>query len=75
MIYNVIHRILLEENRATIHAQKSHKRKWVRYERTYSNSMRYTDWKFFNSGKWRIMYMDNVLRFITRYGVFTHAAT
>ena len=38
--YNKIHQILRDENLASEHPKKSRRRKWVRFERTYSNSMR-----------------------------------
>ena len=32
--------------------KKSQRRKWIRYERTYSNSMWHTDFKLLDDGRW-----------------------
>ncbi len=37
--HNTIHRILIDEDLASKYPKKSKQRKWVRYERRYSNSM------------------------------------
>ncbi len=47
--------------------------KWIRSERTYSNSMWHTDYKRLPDGRWLICCMDDASRFITGYGVFEHA--
>ncbi len=41
----VIHTILRESGDAVKHKRKQRRRKWVRYERKYSNSMWHTDYK------------------------------
>lgn len=52
---------------------RSKRRKWVRYERTYSNSMWHTDYKLLPDGRWLVSYMDDASRFITGFGVFEEA--
>ena len=50
--YNKIHQILRDENLASEHPKKSKRRKWICFERvTYSNSMRYTDYKLLDDGR------------------------
>ena len=52
---------------------RSRRRKWVRYERTYSNSMWHTDYKQLPDGRWLVSYLDDASRFITGFGVFDEA--
>ena len=52
---------------------RSRRRKWVRYERTHSNSMWHTDFKLMPDGRWLVSYMDDASRFITGFGVFDEA--
>ena len=70
-----IHKILREENLAQKQPKKSKKRKWVRYEREYSNSLWHTDYKMLDDGRWFLCYEDDASRFVTAYGVFTEATT
>lgn len=71
--HNVIHQILRENGRASVDTAKQGRRSWVRYERTYSNSMWHTDYKLLDDGRWFIAYQDDASRFLTGYGVFSHA--
>jgi len=72
--HNRIHRILKEEGLAKDEPHKQKRRKWVRYERRYSNSLWHADW--FEQQKEQIILMeDDASRFITGYGVFTNANT
>ncbi len=73
--HNTIHLILKDCKMAEKQKKKSRKRKWVRYERTYSNSMWHTDYKLLKDGRWLICYMDDASRFITGYGVFGEATS
>lgn len=73
--HNTIHKILRNKGLASEQPKKSRKRKWVRYERTYSNSMWYTDWKQLDDGRWLVCYQDDASRFITGYGVFANATS
>ena len=69
----VIHTILRESGDAVEHKRKQGRRKWVRYERKYSNSMWHTDYKQLDDGRWLIAYEDDASRFITGWGVFKAA--
>ncbi len=71
--HNIIHRVLRESDVAREQPKKSRRRKWVRYERTYSNSMWHTDYKLLDDGRWFLCYEDDASRFVTGYGVFEHA--
>ena len=73
--HNTIHDMLKDEGMANTESKKSGKRKWVRYERTYSNSMWHTDYKLLSDGRWFIGYEDDASRFVTGYGVFGGATT
>ncbi len=64
----------MDEDAAEARPGKGGKRKWVRYERTYSNSMWHTNYKLLDDGRWFIAYMDDASRFITGFGVFDAAA-
>ena len=73
--HNTIHKILREENLAAKQPKKSKRRKWIRYERTYSNSMWHTDYKQLDDGRWFVSYQDDASRCITGFGVFDEATT
>ena len=73
--HNTIHHILLENGLASEERKKKQRRKWVRYERTYSNSMRHTDYKQLDDGRWFLCYEDDASRFVTGWGVFKEATT
>ena len=53
---------------------KQKRRKWIRYKRTYSNSMWHTDYKQLDDGCWFIPYEDDASRFVTGWSVFDEAA-
>jgi len=72
--HNRIHKILLEEGLAKEECRKKNRRKWVRYERKYSNSLSHTDW-FEYKRKQCIIFIDDASRFITSYGEFDNANT
>ena len=73
--YNKIHQILRDEDLASEQPKKSKRRKWIRFERTYANSMWHTDYKQLDDGRWFLCYEDDASRFVTGYGVFEHATT
>ena len=73
--HGTIHKILLEEKLAIKEAKKSKRRKWIRYERTYSNSLWHTDYKLLDDGRWFIAYLDDASRFVTAYGMFNEATS
>ena len=73
--HSTIHKILKDEHLASRQPKKSQRRKWIRYERTYSNSMWHTDFKLLDDGRWFLCYEDDASRFVTGYGAFEHATT
>ena len=73
--HRTIHKILRDENLASKQPKKNRRRKWVRFERTYSNSMWHTDYKQLDDGRWFISYEDDASRFLTGFGVFDEATT
>ena len=70
--HNRIHRILKEEGLARDEPHKQRRRKWIRYERRYSNSLWHADW-FEEREDQIILLEDDASRFITGYGVFSNA--
>ena len=73
--HSTTHKILRDEHLASGQPKKSQRRKWIRYERTYSNSMWHTDFKLSGDGRWFPCHEDDASRFVTGYGAFEHAAT
>ena len=71
--HNTIHEILRRMGLASGQPKKSRRRKWIRYERTYSNSMWHTDYKRLDDGRWLLCHMDDASRFITGFGVFAES--
>ncbi len=55
--------------------KKQHRKKWIRYERTYSNSLWHTDWKYLDGKGWFIAYLDDASRFVVSYGLFDSATS
>jgi transposase InsO family protein len=72
--HNRIHRFLKEQGLSTEEPRKQRRRKWVRYERRYSNSLWHADW-FEKQQDQVILFQDDASRFITGYGVFHHATS
>jgi len=70
--HNRIHRILKEKGLAIDEPKKQRRRKWIRYERRYSNSLWHADW-FEQQQDQIILFEDDASRFITGYGVFRNA--
>jgi len=70
--HNRIHRFLKKEGLAQDEPRKQKRRKWVRYERRYSNSLWHADW-FEHQQDQIILFQDDASRFITGYGVFGNA--
>ena len=73
--HNTIHQILRSKGLAEVQPKKRKRRKWIRFERTYSNSTWHTDWKQLDDGRWFLCYQDDASRFIVHYGVFAEATT
>ena len=71
--HRTVHHILREAGTASREPKKSKRRKYVRYERTYSNSLWHTDYKMLQDGRWFISYEDDASRLITGFGVFKEA--
>ena len=70
-----IHKILKDEELAENQPKKAKQRKWVRYERRFSNSMWHTDYKQLHNGKWFVSFQDDASRFIVGFGVFDEATS
>ncbi len=73
--HNFIHKVLKDADYVDASPNKSKRRKWVRWERTYSNSLWHTDFKHLDDGRWLICYQDDASRFVTGFGVFAEATT
>jgi putative transposase len=67
--HNRIHRVLKEMGLAREEPKKQMKRKWVRYERKYSNSLWHTDWTLIEGKGWMTAYLDDASRLVVGYGV------
>jgi len=70
--HNRIHQILKQGGIAKDEPHKQRRRKWVRYERRFSNSLWHADW-FEEPHEQIILFEDDASRFITGYGVFSNA--
>lgn len=73
--HNRIHGVLKEMNLASDEPKKQRKKKWIRYERKYSNSLWHTDWKYLDGSGWLIAYLDDASRFVVSYGLFDSATS
>ena len=72
--HNKIHKVLEKHGLAKREPKKSHRRKWVRWERRHSNSLWHTDWSE-KHGRQIIVIEDDASRFIVGYGEFSNANT
>ena len=63
-----------DEELAESQPRKARRRKWVRYERRYSNSMWHTDYMQLPDGRWFVSFQDDASRFIVGFGVFDEPA-
>lgn len=70
--HNRIHQILKENGLVKNEPHKQRRRKWIRYERRYSNSLWHADW-FEQTNEQIILFEDDASRFITGFGVFSNA--
>ena len=73
--HRTVYRILKDEELVETQPAKAKQRKWVRYERRYSNSMWHTDYKQLPDGRWFVSYMDDASRFLVGFGVFDAATS
>ena len=72
--HNRIHRILKEEGLVREEPKKQRRRKWIRYERRFSNSLWHADW-FEKKQDQIILFQDDASRFIIGYGIFGNATS
>lgn len=70
--HNRIHRVLRAHGLAKPEPKKQKRRKWVRYERKYSNSLWHCDW-FEEKGEHLILFEDDASRLLTSFGAFSNA--
>jgi putative transposase len=68
--HNRIHRVMKSMGIARDEPRKRVRKKWIRYERKYSNSLWHTDWKLIDGYGWIIAYLDDASRFIVGYALF-----
>ena len=73
--HSTIRRVIADDGLSMRQPNKGRRRKGIRYECTYSNSMWHTDYKLLRDGRWFIAYEDDVSKFITGYGVFGEVTT
>ena len=73
--HNRIHRVMKSMGIARDEPRKQIRKKWIRYERKYSNSLWHTDWTLIEGKGWLIAYLDDASRFIVGYGVFPEATS
>ena len=73
--HNRIHAVLKGMGLARDEPRKQVRKKWIRYERKYSNSLWHTDWTLIEGKGWLIAYLDDASRFIVGYGLFPEATS
>jgi putative transposase len=73
--HNRIHRVLREMGLAMDEPKKHVRKKWIRYERKYSNSLWHADWTLIDGMGWLIAYLDDASRFVLSYGLFPEATS
>ena len=75
--YYETYRVLSDAGRIEKSGAKSRQRKWIRYERRYSNAMWHVDWHEMKNpclqGRRFVAYLDDASRCITGFGVFDNA--
>ena len=69
-----VYQVMKEEGLLWYRAKRYVRKKWIRYEREYSNELWHTDWHEMEhpsyKGKQLIVYEDDASRFILGYGLF-----
>ncbi len=73
--HNRIHEVLKSVGLARNEPRKQRQRKWVKYERKYSNSLWHVDWKLLDGYGWVIAYEDDASRKVVGYAVFNEATS
>ena len=70
----MVYRIMKENGMVTASAAKSRRRKWIRFERKYSNAMWHTDWHAMKNPRFQgyqlITYLDDASRCVVGTSVF-----
>src|SRR5438552_11048807 len=72
--HNRIHRVMRSMGMAKDEPRKQIRKKWIRYERKYSNSLWHTDWTLIEGTGWLIAYLDYASRFVLSFCMF-HVVT
>lgn len=77
--YSLVYKIMKEHKTVTPSAAKSRKRKWIRYERRYSNAMWHTDWHEMKDHRFQgyqlIIYLDDASRCVVGAAVCKEATS
>ena len=72
--HNRVHQVLRMSGLVTPSKKRWIRRKWVRYERDYPNSLWHTDWHEIKDqrwkGQWLIAFEDDASRFVVGHGVY-----
>ncbi len=75
----MVYKIMKENNMVTPSAAKSRRRKWIRFERRYSNAMWHTDWHAMKDHRFQdyqlITYLDDASRCVTGAAVCKEATS
>ena len=75
--YSTVQKIMIAKGLVSPSPAKRKRRKWIRYERKYSNAMWHVDWHIIKDSRWRnlylICYLDDASRCITGFGVYQNA--
>ena len=77
--YNTVYKVMKANGRVVTSEAKSRRRKWIRFERRYSNAMLHVDWHVMKDPRFRgynlITYLDDASRCIVGAGVFKEATS
>ena len=73
--HNRIHRVMKSMGLAKDEPRKQVRKKWIRYDRKYSNSLWHTDWTLIEGKGWLIAYLDDASRFVVGHGLFPEATS
>jgi len=77
--YGTVYRIMRDSGLVTQSPAKSGRRKWVRYERRYSNALWHTDWHVMKDPRFRglclVTFLDDSSRCVTGARLFTEATS
>jgi len=77
--YGRVYRIMRENGMVSPSAARSGQRKWVRYERMYSNTLWHVDWHVMKDPRFRglklVTFLDDSSRCVTAARLFTEATS